>query len=62
MQLSLSDHENEGSAHGEASSRIQETFKLCSEEKCQELCSAMEGRGSDTNAFLLLNRKSSADE
>lgn len=61
QQLSLSDHENEDSALGEASSKTQETFKLCSE-KCHELSSAIEGRGGYTNPFHLLIRKSSADE
>lgn len=57
LQLSPCDHENEDSALGEASSKTQKTFKLCSEEKCHEL-----SRGSYTNPSHLLIRKSSADK
>lgn len=57
LQLSLCVHENEDSALGEASSKTQETSKLCSEEKCHEWSGAVEGRGSYTNPFHLLIRK-----
>lgn len=57
-----SNYENEDPAIGQASSKTQETFKLCSEENYHELSCTIQGRGSYTNSFHLLIRKNMSDD
>lgn len=57
-----SDYGNDCSAIGQASSKTQETFKLCSEEKYHELSCTIQGRGSYTHSFHLLIRKNMPDD